>query len=467
MSKDIECDHDKSRQRLASAEDVLHHLSLDETPKSESNTAIESQSDSTPSLSKHKGKESNVHFKYASTVYDVRMLSKDISKAKVALEVENLMIVTKLNDVSLYYLTRELVEWLLVNYPNITIYVDSELKDDLKFAAKDLVNDSQCSKSRLRYWTPEFIDNNDVFFDICITLGGDGTVLFVSSLFQRHVPPILSFALGSLGFLTNFKFENFRQVIQKIFNNKIKTNLRMRLECKVIRRGQTEVDPETGKKVCMMEEVSSHHILNEVTIDRGPSPFISMLELYGDDSLMTVAQADGLIVATPTGSTAYSLSAGGSLICPTVNAIAVTPVCPHTLSFRPIILPDTILLKVKVPLRARGTAWAAFDGKDRVELQKGDYITISASPYAFPTVESSVDEFVHSISRTFNWNAREQQKSFTHMLSDKNKEKYVTEKDNEKSSDEEIEERKVGGNLTKLEEGDDKHEKNPSVNFTV
>ena len=98
---------------------------------------------------------------------------------------------------------------------------------------------------------------------------------------------------------------------------------------------------------------AEYHVLNELTIDRGPSAFISMLEVFGDNSLLTVAQADGLIIATPTGSTAYSLSAGGSLVYPSVNAIAVTPICPHTLSFRPIILPDSMKLKVKVPLNSR------------------------------------------------------------------------------------------------------------------
>ncbi|CCF60058.1 hypothetical protein KAFR_0I02790 [Kazachstania africana CBS 2517] len=389
----------------------------------------------------------NTHFQYATTAYGVRMLSKDIINTKVDLQVENLMIVTKLNDVSLYYLTRELVEWVLCTFPHINVYVDSVLKNDSKFSAIEICKDSKCVASRIKYWTTDFIDSNDVFFDLVVTMGGDGTVLYVSSIFKKHVPPIMSFSLGSLGFLTNFKFENFRKDLPDILNKKIRTYLRLRLECKLYRRHKPERDPRTGKNICVVELVSTHHILNELTIDRGPSPFISMLELYGDGSLMTVAQADGLIIATPTGSTAYSLSAGGSLVCPTVNAIAVTPICPHTLSFRPIILPDNINLKVKVSAKSRSTAWASFDGKDRTELQKGDFITISASPYSFPTVESSPMEFINSISRTLNWNVREQQKSLTHMLSPKNKEKYAIESKNieklSSSSEEEIEEPKI------------------------
>ncbi|GMG18580.1 unnamed protein product [[Candida] boidinii] len=244
-------------------------------------------------------------------------------------------------------------------------------------------------------------------FDFVITLGGDGTVLYTSTLFQRIVPPVMSFALGSLGFLTNFQFEHFRSVLTNAFQNGVHTNLRMRFTCRVHK--------PKGELICEQQ------VLNELTVDRGPSPWVSMLELYGDGSLLTVAQADGLIIATPTGSTAYSLSAGGSLVHPSVSAISVTPICPHTLSFRPILLPDSMILKVKVPQRSRATAWASFDGRSRVELLKGYYVTVSASPFPFPSVKSSKTEYFDSVSRVLNWNSREEQKSFVHLLSDKNR----------------------------------------------
>lgn len=394
--------------------------------------------------SDHPLKTSKSHVAFTNTAYDVRMLSKDISNTKINLEVEKVIIIVKKNEVSLIILLRELVEWLLTNYPQMTIYVQDVFEDSELFAGKEICTDSFCTLAKIGYWNKQFIEEHDLFFDLCITLGGDGTVLFASTLFQQHVPPMLSYALGSLGFLTNFDFENFKQELPLILNQKVKTNLRMRLKCNVYRRHTTKKDPITGKKLCYVECVAEHHVLNEVTIDRGPSPYISMLELYGDDSLMTVAQADGLIIATPTGSTAYSLSAGGSLIYPSVNAIAVTPICPHTLSFRPIVLPDSMKLKVKVPSKSRSTAWVSFDGKNRVELKKGDYITICSSPYIFPTVESTPTEFIDGISRTMNWNIRERQKSFTHILSRKNREIFATEVHSSESSEEEyIEERRA------------------------
>lgn len=380
------------------------------------------------------------HFQLSSTAYGVRMLSKDLSNTKVELKVENLMIVTKKHDLSLIYLTRELVEWLLIHFPKINVFVGEDLKNSRKFSAEDIYRDSKCDKTRIKYWSPKFIEEHDNFFDLILTLGGDGTVLFVSSVFQRHVPPVLSFSLGSLGFLTNYHFEYFKEDLPAVLNNRIKTNLRMRLDCKAYRRRPPITDPTTGKKICVTELVAQHQVLNELTIDRGPSPFISLLELYGDNSLLTVAQADGVIIATPTGSTAYSLSAGGPLVYPSVNAMLVTPICPHTLSFRPIMLPDSMTLKVRVSLKSRATAWAAFDGKARLELKKGDFITIQASPYSFPTVESHSTEFIDSISRTLNWNVREQQRSFTHMLSRKNQEKYASDAGNADSDEDDVEE---------------------------
>lgn len=110
---------------------------------------------------------------------------------------------------------------------------------------------------------------------------------------------------------------------------------------------------------------------------------------------------------TPTtGSTAYSLSAGGSLVHPDIPAILLTPICPHTLSFRPMVLSDTMLLRVSVPRNSRATAYCAFDGKGRIELKQGDHVTITASQYPFPTVVRTDTEWFDSVSRTLRWNVR-------------------------------------------------------------
>lgn len=113
---------------------------------------------------------------------------------------------------------------------------------------------------------------------------------------------------------------------------------------------------------------------------------MSSLEVFGDNFHITTVQADGVCVATPTGSTAYNLAAGGSLCHPDNPVLLVTAICAHTLSFRPILLPDTMVLRVGVPYDARTNPWVSFDGKERVMLGRGDYVTISASRYPFATV---------------------------------------------------------------------------------
>lgn len=160
---------------------------------------------------------------------------------------------------------------------------------------------------------------------------------------------------------------------------------------------------------------------------------MSQIELFGDDEHFTTLLADGICIATPTGSTAYNLAAGGSLSHPENPVILVTAICAHTLSFRPIILPDTIVLRMGVPYDARTSSWASFDGRERwvyciclvknmktdafsrVELHPGDYVTVSASRYPFANVLPQGrrgEDWVHSISRTLNWNSREKQRGY-------------------------------------------------------
>ncbi|KAI7410768.1 ATP-NAD kinase, partial [Hortaea werneckii] len=153
-------------------------------------------------------------------------------------------------------------------------------------------------------------------------------------------------------------------------------------------------------------EGETHEVLNELVIDRGPSSYISSLDLYANDSLLTRISADGIILSTPTGSTAYSLSAGGSLVHPDIPAILLTPICPHTLSFRPMLLNDDMALKVSLPTTGRGGAFVSFDGKGRVELGRGDEVVVRASAYPFPTVMGQPLEWFDSISRTLRWNTR-------------------------------------------------------------
>ncbi|KAI8254102.1 NAD(+) kinase [Colletotrichum sp. SAR11_239] len=343
------------------------------------------------------------HSRLVQTATGVREVSKQLQRRPIKRAVRNVMIVTKARDNQLVYLTKELASWLLrtPRYGSdvgVNVYVDAKLRNSRRFDANGLLAENPAFQGMLRYWTPDLCWSQPEKFDLVLTLGGDGTVLFTSWLFQRIVPPVLSFSLGSLGFLTSFEFEKYKQHLDRIMGEEgMRVNLRMRFTCTVYRDGARGEEAEEGEQF---------EVLNELVIDRGPSPYVSNLELYGDDELLTVVQADGCIFSTPTGSTAYSLSAGGSLVHPDIPAILLTPICPHTLSFRPMVLSDTMLLRVSVPRNSRATAYCAFDGKGRVELKQGDYVTITASQYPFPTVVRTQTEWFDSVSRTLRWNTR-------------------------------------------------------------
>lgn len=378
------------------------------------------------------------HSRLMQTATSVREISKQLQRRPIKRAVRTVMIVTKARDNSLVYLTRELAEWLLKTprYNSdlgVIVYVDAKLRTSKRFNAPSLIASNARYGRMLRYWTSDLCWQSPEKFDLVLTLGGDGTVLFTSWLFQRIVPPILSFSLGSLGFLTNFEFSSYKTHLDRVMGEQgMRVNLRMRFTCTIYRaadrsrssqsrqRRQSLVsnghnDNESHNTSCRASstpdviESEQFEVLNELVIDRGPSPYVSNLELYGDNELLTVVQADGCIISTPTGSTAYSLSAGGPLTHPSIPGILLTPICPHTLSFRPMVLSDTLLLRICVPRSSRSTAYASFDGKGRVELRRGDYVQVEAGRYPFPTVVGeggTGGEWFESVRRALRWNTR-------------------------------------------------------------
>eukprot|EP00250_Pteridium_aquilinum_P010001 c19082_g1_i1 orf=471-3578(+) len=241
--------------------------------------------------------------------------------------------------------------------------------------------------------------------DFVVCLGGDGVILHASNIFRNAVPPVVSFNLGSLGFLTAHPFEDFMQDLRAIIHGNtmvegVYITLRMRLRCELFRNGKSV----PGKVF---------DVLNEVVVDRGSNPYLCKIECYERNRLITKVQADGVIVATPTGSTAYSTAAGGSMVHPNVPCMLFTPICPHSLSFRPVILPDSALLELKVPEDARSNAWVSFDGKRRQQLSRGDSVRICMSQHPLPTVNKSdqTDDWFQSLVRCLNWNERLEQKA--------------------------------------------------------
>lgn len=189
--------------------------------------------------------------------------------------------------------------------------------------------------------------------DVMVCIGGDGTVLHLASVCQHDMPPVMSVSAGSLGFVTSFDLDEFYHKFESLMtkiNEPFDISLRMRLRVRVFRDGADE-------------PVTTQLVLNELLVGRGASPFMANLEAFVDDEFLTVVQADGILLATPTGSTAYSLSAGGSMCTPTVPAMLFTPICPHSLSFRPVLFPDSSTVILKVPEDSRGTCAGALNAE--------------------------------------------------------------------------------------------------------
>jgi NAD+ kinase len=238
------------------------------------------------------------HSRLVQTATSVREVSKQLQRRPIRRAVRNVMIVTKARDNQLVVLTRELTSWLLQTPRygadvGVNVYVDAKLRHSKRFNARGITDQNPRFQEMLKYWTPDLCWSQPEKFDLVLTLGGDGTVLFTSWLFQRIVPPVLSFSLGSLGFMTSFEFERYKDHLNRVMGEDgMRVNLRMRFTCTVYRDGPMGHEVEEGEQF---------EVLNELVIDRGPSPYVSNLELYGDDELLTVVQADGCIFSTPTG----------------------------------------------------------------------------------------------------------------------------------------------------------------------
>ncbi|XP_075241251.1 NAD kinase-like [Convolutriloba macropyga] len=207
--------------------------------------------------------------------------------------------------------------------------------------------------------------------DLVITLGGDGTMLRSVSLFQHdsHIPVFLSFRFGTLGFLTPHVWcpNSFHAFIDKAISGQIPVQLRCRLKGQIWRCENT---PNATPQL-----VSSRKVLNEVTIHRGLGSRVD-LDVYVNDNFVTTISGDGVLVSTPSGSTAHALSAGASLVHPDIPCIMITPICVHSLSFRPIILPLNSVIKVLPADNSRYYPWVCYDGDELVQL-KGDTDNVS------------------------------------------------------------------------------------------
>ena len=208
--------------------------------------------------------------------------------------------------------------------------------------------------------------------DLIVVLGGDGTLLSVAREVGTRRVPILGVNLGTLGYLTELNVEELYPAFERVLAGEFEIEQRMRIEVVVERASQ---------------EVGRFHALNDVVINKNALSRMIDLETRADGMPVTTYHTDGLIVATPTGSTAYSLSAGGPILMPGVGAFILNPICPHSLNHRPVVVPQSASLEIRVHTRG-GDVALSVDGQEWIALEEDDRVVLRRSPHPVELVAS-------------------------------------------------------------------------------
>ena len=225
--------------------------------------------------------------------------------------------------------------------------------------------------------------------DLLIVLGGDGTLLNVAGIAHPLEVPILGVNLGSLGFLTETTIENLYPTLEKVLDGKCEIENRMLLNASVLRNG---------------ENIEDFNVLNDIVINKGALARILNLKVFVDDQYMTSYRADGLIIASPTGSTAYSLSAGGPIIHPSMHALVLSPICPFALTNRPIVVPDSSIIKVQLTTRNAGEdVRITLDGQTGYSIKSGDILEAKKADIPVKLIQAPGKNYYQLLRKKLHW----------------------------------------------------------------
>jgi len=226
--------------------------------------------------------------------------------------------------------------------------------------------------------------------DLVVVLGGDGTLLGVARFIRGRDVPVLGINMGQFGFLTETAADEALATLDDVLHGNYETEARLMLRADVLRNGR---------------RVGTHQVLNDVVINKGALARIIDLETHVDGKYLCTYKADGLIVSTPTGSTAYSLSAGGPIVEPWVRVILLSPICPHTLANRPMVLHESVL--VEVILRSAGQDVSlTLDGQQGAPLLNEDVVRVRRSPHRIALVRPSTRTYYEVLRSKLRWGER-------------------------------------------------------------
>lgn len=223
--------------------------------------------------------------------------------------------------------------------------------------------------------------------DLLVVLGGDGTMITAARLIGSRGTPVLGINMGSLGYLTEFTVADAVSAVEGAAGGDYELDRRAMLDWRVLRDGS---------------EVSSGSVLNDVVVNKSTLARIIEIDCFVDDHHVTSYRADGLIVATPTGSTAYNLSAGGPIIYPRTEAISIAPICSHALTNRPLVLPDSVLITLQL-VTSDEQVMVTSDGQTGLPLNWKDKVQIKKSEKIFNMVRPAHREYFQTLREKLKW----------------------------------------------------------------
>lgn len=264
-----------------------------------------------------------------------------------------------------------LLEWLRAR--KIEVFVDQETQNCIGNAAPMLKREAM----------PEKVD-------LVVVLGGDGTLLSAARALGSHKVPILAVNMGGLGFLTSVTLDQLYPMLEKVLAGEHRTGERMMLEAEVVRSGKTS---------------ERHTALNDAVANKGALARMLDFDVSVDGEQIGRYRADGLIVATPTGSTAYSLAAGGPIVHPGLDAFVITPICPHMLTNRPLVIPDTSRVEIDFAA-AEGPVYLTLDGQIGIQMEPTDRVVIKKSENRVAFVRPPRKTYFEILRSKLRWGER-------------------------------------------------------------
>jgi NAD+ kinase len=237
----------------------------------------------------------------------------------------------------------------------------------------------------------EYCSRDDLHegIDMLIVLGGDGTLLSAARAVASHDTPIFAVNLGHLGFLTTIREEDLYPELERALKGDLRIGRRRMVDCELHRGGKV---------------IGSYSALNDVVIAKSELARMIDLDTHVDNHFVAAYKADGLIISTPTGSTAYSLSAGGPVIFPSVSAFCITPICPHMLTNRPVIVPDSSVIHILN--HGEDGTYLTIDGQVGEPLSKGDRVVCRSSPKTIQLIRPPKMLFFDVLREKLKWGER-------------------------------------------------------------